>query len=425
MVMRRTEQRQEGTSTIQQLFERELKRIIETPSAILTRLFAEKAAAAGYALTDRERRRLERHLARDCSAAGLAKFKLRRKDLSRLTLTLDDSDLARGFGNRKDIYKKADAFVGKFLDMATAEVLRALKAGWPRERSSLRRERRAFASHIESLWGCALENLEFVVTIARAIAAESRGLPEPLPGEVQTREVLVRLHARACQVADEALLLLQHGFGDGAHARWRTLHELAVVATFVAERGECVAERYLAHVAVETCRGARQYQVYCRQLGEKKLTKREVARSEDALAAVVAKYGKDILTDYGWASESLGNKRPTFSGIEKVVNLDYMRPLCRLAGHNVHANPKGAVCRLGLPQEWKGSALAGPSDEGLGEATRGVSWSLMMATLALLQWKPNMDVLVHSHLLIEVDKMVGASVKEVRAILDGQDTTGP
>ncbi len=45
--------------------------------------------------------------------------------------------------------------------------------------------------------------------------------------------VLVRLHARACLVTAEVLTLLRAGLASGAHARWRSLHELAVVACFI------------------------------------------------------------------------------------------------------------------------------------------------------------------------------------------------
>ena len=39
------------------------------------------------------------------------------------------------------------------------------------------------------------------------------------------------------------LALLRSGFADDAHARWRSLHELAVVSGFISEYGEDVAEK--------------------------------------------------------------------------------------------------------------------------------------------------------------------------------------
>lgn len=57
-------------------------------------------------------------------------------------------------------------------------------------------------------------------------------------------DVLTRLHARGCQIGYEIYLLLSHGFADGAHARWRTLHEISVVASFISTHGQKVAESY-------------------------------------------------------------------------------------------------------------------------------------------------------------------------------------
>ncbi len=72
-------------------------------------------------------------------------------------------------------------------------------------------------------------------------------------------DVVIRLHARACQIASEVLKLLKSGFADGAHARWRSLHEVAVVALFIHKHGNDVAEKYLLHDVVESYRAATQY----------------------------------------------------------------------------------------------------------------------------------------------------------------------
>jgi hypothetical protein len=384
---------------------------------------ADKAAKVGHPLTEREVRRLEEYLERDCSEEAVRRFRLRCKGPphGKVTLTVDGSDLQR-------IVKAAKAavtsptLVGNLVTSSSTQMMRKLQQGWPRERKHLRRERESFRRHIGRLWGRVLDKLDFLLKLTRAIAEERQGLPEPLPEEAQTRGVLLRLHARSCQVADEALVLLRHGFADGAHARWRTLHEIAVVATFIAERGEAVAERYLAHVAVETCRGADRFQKYSRRLGDRRLSKREMTRNEGARAAVVSKYGPDFKNAYGWAADALGNPNPNFSDIEEAVRLEHVRPLYQLASHNVHAGAKGAMFRLGLSQElnelnsvFPGYALRGPSDEGLTDAIAGVSWSLMLVTTSLLQWKPTMDVLVLSQMLVDGSQGVKAALDEVEA----------
>jgi hypothetical protein len=52
------------------------------------------------------------------------------------------------------------------------------------------------------------------------------------------------LHARACQVYLEILTLVKNGFADGAFARWRTLFEISVIAQFIRQKENVVAEAY-------------------------------------------------------------------------------------------------------------------------------------------------------------------------------------
>jgi len=50
------------------------------------------------------------------------------------------------------------------------------------------------------------------------------------------------------------------GPADGAMARWRTLHEINVVITLIAEHGDELAERYLAHDIDESARALAVYE---------------------------------------------------------------------------------------------------------------------------------------------------------------------
>jgi hypothetical protein len=80
---------------------------------------------------------------------------------------------------------------------------------------------------------------------------------------------------RACQVTDEIACLLENGFADGAMARWRTLHEIAMVAAVISQHGEAIAERYLAHQFVESKRAMDKYLACYKQLGYGPLPLRE------------------------------------------------------------------------------------------------------------------------------------------------------
>ena len=64
----------------------------------------------------------------------------------------------------------------------------------------------------------------------------------------KVRVLLIRL-VRACQVTDEIICLLENGFADGAMARWRTLHEIAVVAVVISQHGENLCDFDLGGLA--------------------------------------------------------------------------------------------------------------------------------------------------------------------------------
>jgi Family of unknown function (DUF5677) len=149
-------------------------------------------------------------------------------------------------------------------------------------------------------------------------------------------------------VGYEVLTLLSAGFADGAMARWRTLHEIAVTAMFVQERGEAVAERYPLHRIIESRKAALQFQQYARRLRERPYTAKQMAAIEREYDAVIGRFGKSFREDFGWAAETLKNERPNFSQIEAGTKFDHWRPYYKLASHNVHGNPKGIYFRLGL-----------------------------------------------------------------------------
>lgn len=68
--------------------------------------------------------------------------------------------------------------------------------------------------------------------------------------------------------ASEVGALLRSGFATGAMTRWRTLHELAVTAFFIAEHDDEVANRFLAYDIVERFRSATVHARYAQRLGE-------------------------------------------------------------------------------------------------------------------------------------------------------------
>lgn len=63
---------------------------------------------------------------------------------------------------------------------------------------------------------------------------------------IQTYTALKYIHGRGLQQFLEIITLMKNGFADGAYARWRSLYELNIIASFISKYGEKVAESYIS-----------------------------------------------------------------------------------------------------------------------------------------------------------------------------------
>jgi hypothetical protein len=148
-----------------------------------------------------------------------------------------------------------------------AFVLKRLTAAWPTQDRLQQRDFRGFQTRLLERWGRALGELDMLITISREFGGQvATAVLRPEFKAPHLAEVLIRLHARACQIASEVHVLLSAGYADGAMARCRTLHEIAVVGFFVQEHGEETAARYLAHDVIESWRAAVDFNKHARAL---------------------------------------------------------------------------------------------------------------------------------------------------------------
>jgi len=272
---------------------------------------------------------------------------------------------------------------------------------------SEKKYRSGFESRLRRIWGRALDLLEIhiIISLEAGHFFNVRYRQEASASQDRIFEVLVRLHARGCQISSEILTLLKAGFADGSHARWRTLHELAVVAYFIKEKEDDeLAERYLLHSAVESYRGAMQYQKHYEALGEKPIKENVMRKIEDSVNKLCERFGPNFREKYGWAAKSLDNPNPSFADIENSAGFEHMRPWYKMASHNVHANPKGIMFRLGYDQ--RDLMLAGPSNEGPADPGQSTALSLLQLTVPLLSLHVSaenlLELLVLSKLTHEV-----------------------
>ncbi len=273
-----------------------------------------------------------------------------------------------------------------------------------------REQLKPFYKDMKKAWGKPIDLLEMFCFLAKEAGDDFNNefRPSASKGSNFVFDVLTRLHARSCQVTSEIILLLRNGFADGAHARWRTLHEIALIGYFIAKHGNDIAERYICHTAIESYKAATIYQDYCEALGYQKLTEQEIGVIREGYEHYISKFGKSYMNPYGWASVALNKDRPSIADIEADVGLAHMRPYYKMASHNVHANPNGIFFKLGLIPESGDILLTGPSNLGLSDPGHSTAISLLQITTTLLSSSAiNLDRLVILTMLSNLEKEIG------------------
>lgn len=338
------------------------------------------------------------------------------KNLEKTQLTVDGVEL-------KTIISKA---VDSGASEAATHLLNQLKATAPKMLKKRRKDMIFFEQRLNKLWRKPFDLLEMFLVMSyeagEAFNEEMR--PEAAKSNDLVFDALTRLHARGCQIAGEILTLLRSGYAAGAHARWRTLHEIAIVAFFIKQHGNKVAERYILHNDIESYKALLEYKKHSSALGYPSCTKEEVEKAITLRNQLCKKFGKSFSNNYGWAAEVLKNPDPSLSDLEERVNLDHLRPFYRMASHAVHANPKGITFNLGLLGT-EGVLLAGPSNVGMADPGHATAISLQQVNTALLTTKPSLQVIVVLRTMKQLVDEIGKTFLEVDTLLKTQTKNQP
>ena len=324
------------------------------------------------------------------------------ESIARLKPEIDDEELQRVV--TETAKQMAESVVGSLHEATPAMLIdyAALRAG--------------FEIRLRDPWGPAFDGLQALIVTAResgerfvALHGEEAAAERP-DGDLPFN-ALARLHARALTVAEEVFALLRAGFAGGAMARWRTLHEIAVVMAFLAEKGHELAERYLLHDAVASWRGVLDYQLFADRLGDAPFTDEEVAQMRAERDALVDRFGVPYGEEWGWAAEAVGKPRPTFRDIENAADLAHWRPYGRRASQNVHAGPRALFDVMGLDDE-SDILLAGASNLGLADPGANAAFSLALATVELLATRAGVEDMVSMQVVMRLkDEVAEAFVR--------------
>lgn len=235
------------------------------------------------------------------------------------------------------------------------------------------------------------------------------------------REALIKIHARALQISNEILVLLKSGFSDGANARWRSLHELAVISLFLLDNDNYVSKRYLEHEVIRNFKEAIDYRTYYKKLGYLPIERKIFNRLNREKESICRRYGDNFQKDYGWIPSTILSDQ-NFRALEKHVKLDKLRPFYNLSSDAVHGGAKGFY-RLGLMEyEQNKILLLGASNYGLAEPIQNTAISLLHVSMCLLMLEVDFESLIQMNVMRMYMDEINLKATEVQAEIEKEES---
>jgi hypothetical protein len=364
------------------------KALATIPETMLAKLVWQKLSEQGITITQRRAEILAGELRK-----GKTHMTIPDKRTGTANISISNEEIKLVFQNvEKFLEDNLADLIEKTRGEMAPPFLANLKKRWPAEKLRQQRVVDRFRKNLRLRWSRGLSKYAMLIRMARELGSyinqETRASATEQNADLV--DVLTRLHIRACQVAEEVLVLLQNGFANGAMARWRTMHEIEVSTHFIGKYGNECAKRYRDHQFVESYRGAHEYEVARERLGYAEIPVKDREEIDKEYKRVLQKHGNEFGGQYGWAAADLQIKKPTFKDLQSEVGVDYLRGHYRMASHGVHANPRGIYFSLTslFPSD---EIVAGASNAGLADAGEGAARALVSISAALLSLSPSLD----------------------------------
>ena len=192
----------------------------------------------------------------------------------------------------------------------------------------------------------------------------------------------MRQHATACRVFGEVEALLRSGYPDGALARWRSLHEIAVTSILIRKHGKDAAEDFIQFGLVEAVKGMETYQKTAEAMGREPYSVAELNAAKKIRAQLIS--AKPYLEGRsGWARRHL--KGTAFvKHLQKAAGLEKWESDYKWASQNVHTTYRELRALLGMSEAVEDGLLAGPSNSGFAEPAHFSAIALAQTTSAFL-----------------------------------------
>lgn len=353
----------------------------------------------------------------------------KRKELKRTGKKSCDTDITTTFTTKvlevfvvekkyfpygEKLSRLTESLVRKVIPIFSDGTIQILKKNSRKMLEEQRRDINAFEKRVYERWQEPIDLLECLIRIAleSGEAFSKRLSKNPDYKNLSPKAAaLINIHGRALQMANEILTPLKSGYADGASARWRSLHELAVISFFLQAAPDEVSNRYLEHDIIKRCKDAKDYKIYYRKLGYTPLGRRAFGTLSKLKNHLCKKYDDGFESDYGWIPKSIMKDR-NFRKLEEHVKLDSMHPFYNLSTHAVHGGARG-LYRLGLMEHRQNeSLLTGPSNYGLADPFQNTAMSLAQVTVCLLNLNADFEGVIQMQIMLRyVTEIANKAVK--------------
>ena len=263
------------------------------------------------------------------------------------------------------------------------------------------KQQRAFERRLYSTHKQVFEKYHVLMEICIELTEKHRKEIYDAVGNDSLFDLLIRLHARILRNGFEIGALARTGYGTGALARWRAMHEVHVTLAFIRDYGDKAANAYYDYGAVSAYRALNDYQIHSNKLGIQPFTQDEIDSMKRDRDMVIKKYTSIINNNYGWARWLSNDKIRNFRDIETAVDFSHYRPYYRYSSLGIHSEWRS------LTSGEEGTAffsdepvhLVGPADYGFEDALRLAMIGACSATSIILNYNHSIGSLIDMHII--------------------------
>lgn len=286
-----------------------------------------------------------------------------------------------------------------------------LKAKAPAMLADFRADAAAFEQRNLERWKKPLDYLTMFWVCCEELSSEhnakrARFENDPVYG------VLSHLQPKALLIAREAIRLMEAGYADGALTRWRSLHEVAVTAMFIAKHCKDAMDGYLCSSVFANLRAAENFNRHAQKAGLIPIPEEDIAYLRAAQTRAAVRLGRKLTGDWDRAKPFLSG-RSNFAEVEKDVGMDHWRPGYKWACRHIHSGYEYPTNLLGMSESEEGFFQVGPSNSGMAEPIHLIAITLCAATMQFLHTpEPDSETIVFSKTLLQMRDEIGELAEE-------------